>query len=77
MFFLLLHSLYSFYYFLNNGLNAFDAWLTPGWYFLSGQRKRYLKHLTKKKKVGVLLGIVLTATSLGTNLAKIVKASKS
>ena len=37
-------------------------------YVHSDQRKRYLKSLNQKKKVGVLLGIVISATNLAKQL---------
>ena len=54
-------------------MNVIDARLTAGWHSHSGQRKRYLKSLNQKKKVGFLLGIfniVIPATRPSTNLAK-------
>ena len=35
--------------FLDDDFNEIDARLTAGWYVHSGQRKRYLKSISKKK----------------------------
>jgi len=53
--------------------NEIDERLVAGWYVCSGQRKRYLKSITKDKKMVVLsyiLNIVICASSPASKMLK-------